>query len=115
MDLASFYRRRERWADMESAVNSGAAVAAHDKHSAIVLFNGASILARANRQPDQAIKLYESYLASPDKSEEAPAFDALIRLAKLREQTGDHASASRDKASALALAHDYKPAQEAKF
>jgi len=115
MELASFYRRHERWADMESAVASGAAAAAHDKHAAVALFNGASILGRANRKPDEAVKLYESYLASPDKSEDAPAFDALIRLAKIRKQTGDQAGALRDKASALALAHDYKPAQEAKF
>ena len=115
MNLASFYRRHERWAEMDSAIDSGVAAAAREKHSAVALFNGAASLSRANRRPDLAIKLYESYLASPDKSEEAPAFDALIRLAKLRKQTGDQAGAQRDKASALALAHDYKPALEAKL
>jgi len=115
MELASFYRRHERWTDMESAVASGQAAAARDKHSAVALFNGASTLSRANRQIEEAIKLYEGYLAAPEKSEEAPAFEALIHLAKLRKQTGDGAGAARDKASALALAHDYKPAQEAKF
>ena len=33
MALASFYRRHERWSDMEAAVNSGAAAASRDKHS----------------------------------------------------------------------------------
>jgi tetratricopeptide (TPR) repeat protein len=115
MELASFYRRRERWSDMEAAVKSGEAVAEHDKHAAVALFNGASILARTNRQIDLAIQLYENYLASPDKTEEAPAFDALVRLAKLRKQTGDGAGAQREKMAALALAHEYKPAQDLKF
>jgi len=114
-ELASFYRRHERWEDMESAVTSAAAAAAREKHSAQALFNAASILGRSNRRSDLAIKLYESYLASPDKSEEAPAFDALTRLAKVRKQAGDTPGAQRDRAAALALAHDYKPAQEARF
>jgi tetratricopeptide (TPR) repeat protein len=114
MALASFYRRRERWSDMESAVKSGQAAATHDRHSAIALFNGASILTRANRQPQLAIDLYQAYLASPDKTEEAPAFDAMVHLAKLLSQTGDQAGAQRQRAAALALAHDYKPAQDTK-
>ena len=115
MALASFYRRRERWSDMEAAVKSGETAAAHDKKSAIALFNGAGTLARANRQPQDAIRLFKSYLASSELTEEAPAFDALTRLAKLEKQTGDTAAAQRDKSAALALAHDYKPAQELKF
>jgi tetratricopeptide (TPR) repeat protein len=113
MELAGFYRHQERWSDMEAAVKSGEAAASRDKHSALALFNGASVLARANREPQQAIKLYESYLASPEKTEDAPAFDALARLAKLRKQTGDQAGAERDRAAALALAHEYKPALNA--
>ena len=115
MALASFYRRRERWPDMEAAVKSGEAAASHDKRAAVALVNGASILARANRQPEFAIKLYESYLASPDKTEEAPAFDVLVKLAKLRKQTGDQAGAEREKAAALSLASHYKPAEELKL
>jgi tetratricopeptide (TPR) repeat protein len=115
MALASFYRRHERWPEMEAAVKSGEAAAARDKHAAVAFFNGASILARANRQPELAIKLFESYLASTDKTEEAPAFDALVRLAKLRKQMGDVPGAEREKAAALALAREYKPAQELKL
>jgi tetratricopeptide (TPR) repeat protein len=114
MALASFYRRRERWSDVESAVKSGQAAAARDRHAAVPLYNGASILTRANRQPQLAIELYRSYLASADKTEEAPAFDAEVRLAKLLTQTGDQAGAQRERAAALALAHDYKPALEIK-
>jgi tetratricopeptide (TPR) repeat protein len=114
MQLASFYRRQERWTEMEAAVKSGEAAAAHDRHASVAFFNGASVLARANRQPQEAIKLYERYIDSADMTEEAPAFDVLTRLAKLRMQTGDQAGGQRDRAAALALAHDYKPAQELK-
>jgi hypothetical protein len=37
------------------------------------------------------------------------------RLAQLKAQLGDKASASRERTAALALAHDYKPAQNLKF
>ena len=113
MELASFYRRRQRWTDLDAAVKSGVAAIGHDRDGAIALYEGANILARANRQTDLAIKLYEQYLASPNKSEAAPAFDALARLARLRKRTGDLPGAQRDQAAALALAHDYKPAQAA--
>ncbi len=115
MELAAFYRRQQRWTDMDAAVKSGEAAAAHDNKAAIAFSNGAGTLARANRNPQEAIRLFENYLASPNKTEEAPAFDVLTRLAKLKKQTGDAAGAQHDKAAALALAHDYKPAQELKF
>jgi Tfp pilus assembly protein PilF len=113
MALASFYRRQQRWAEMEAAVKSGQAAAARDKKAAVALFNGASSLARANRLPELAAKMFADYVASPERTEEAPAFDALTRLAKLHLKMGDMAAAERDKAAALALAHDYKPALNA--
>jgi hypothetical protein len=113
MALASFYRRHERWQDMEAAVTSGAMAAAHDRHSVVALFNGATILERTDRQTDLAIKMLTTYVASPDKTEEAPAFDALIRRAKLRKKMGDATGAEHDRLAALALAHNYKPAIDA--
>jgi tetratricopeptide (TPR) repeat protein len=111
MELANFYRRHKRDSEMEGAIKSGEA-AAHGKDGALALFEGAGVLARTGHG-SEAIKLYEQYLASSNKSEEAPAFDALTRIAKLRMKAGDEAGAKRDQAAALALAHDYKPAQEA--
>ncbi len=113
MALASFYRRQQRWDDMEAAVKSGYAAAGHDKKAAVALFNGASTLARANRQPELAAKMFADYVASPEKTEEAAAFEALTRLAKLHKKMGDMAAAKSDQAAALALAHDYKPALNA--
>jgi hypothetical protein len=59
--------------------------------------------------------MLEAYLASPSKSEEAPAFEAHVRLARLQKQLGDTAAAQRERDAALKLAHDYKPALDLKL
>lgn len=115
MNLASFYRRRARWTDMEVAVQSGVKAAQHDRHSGVALFDGASLLMNAKRNLELAVKMMESYLAGSSKTDEAPAFVALTRLARLKAQLGDVAGAQRERAAALALAHDYRPAQDLKF
>jgi hypothetical protein len=114
MELAGFYRRRERWMDMESAVRSGEAAAERDKRASAALYNGAAILHETNRDPVRAVKMLENYLAGSAKSEEAPAFVAHTWLARLKEQLGDSAAAVRERAAALALAQEYKPAQNLK-
>jgi predicted Zn-dependent protease len=115
MRLASFYRKAKRYAEMESAVQSGWTAAQRDSHGAVALFNGASVLIKGNRNPALAIKLLEAYLASPAATEEAPAFAARVWLARLKAQTGDTEGARREKAEALALAQEYKPAQDLKL
>jgi predicted Zn-dependent protease len=115
MRLASFYRKAKRYGEMENAVQSGWTAAQRDLHSAVALFNGASVLIESNRNPSLAIKLLEAYLASPLGTEEAPAFTARVWLARLRAHTGDAEGARREKAEALALAQEYKPAQDLKL
>ena len=115
MRLASFYRRAKRYAEMEGAVESGWTAAQHDPHAAVALFNGASVLMKGNRNPALAIKLLEAYLASPTATEEGPSFTARVWLARLRAQTGDTEGARRERAEALALAPEYKPAQDLKL
>jgi tetratricopeptide (TPR) repeat protein len=114
MTLASFYRGRQRWTEMESAIQSGESAAARDKHAGVALFNGASLLRATNRDPARAVRMLESYLSRSIKTEEAPAFVAHAWLARLKEQLGDAAAASRERSAALALAHEYKPAQDLK-
>ena len=110
--LAGFYRRQKRFDEMESAVHSAQSAAAHDHHAAVALFDGAGILTAANRNPALAAKMLNDYLASPDKTEDAPAFVAHLRLAHLESQLGDSSAAARERNAALALAHDYKPSKE---
>ena len=56
----------------------------------------------------------ENYLAGSAKSEQAPAFIAHMRLARLKQQLGDPAAAGHEQASAMAMAREYNPAQDEK-
>lgn len=112
--LAAFYGGRGRWAEMETAVHNVVGAAEHDKHPGSALFDAASVLIRANRDPALAARMLEIYLAGSAKTEDAPAFQAHLRLARLDEQLGDKDAAKRERAASAALAHDYRPTQEAK-
>jgi tetratricopeptide (TPR) repeat protein len=115
MTLASFYRGRQRWTEMESAVRSGESAAQRDKQAGVALYNGASLLRETGRDPARAAKMLESYLAGSGKTEEGPAFVAHVWLAQLKKQLGDAAAASRERTAALAMAREYKPAQDLKY
>ncbi len=117
ISLAGFYRRRKRWTEMEAAVRSAQTAAERDKaesaHAGEALYDGASLLSETHRNPELAAKMFDDYLAGSAKTEEAPAFVAYLRLARLKDQLGDPAAASRERASAQALASDYKPTEGA--
>ncbi len=115
MTLSSFYRRRAQWSELDAAIDSGVKAAQHDRHAGVALFNGASVLTKANRNLSLSAKMLEDYLASSSPTEDAPAFVAYTRLAKIRNQLGDIPGAKDARARALALAHDYKPAQDLKI
>ena len=112
--LAAFYSRRQRFDDMETAIHSAVTAAHNDKHAGAALYDSAGLLIQTKRDPTLAANLLDSYLTGSSKSEEAPAFIAHIRFARLKQQLGDPAAADRERAAALALAHDYKPAQDFK-
>jgi tetratricopeptide (TPR) repeat protein len=112
--LADFYRRQERWTEMESAVHSGEKAAERDTHAGVALYNGASLLRATKRDPERAVKMLVDYLKASSKTEEGPAFVAHTWLAQLKLQLGNTEAASREQEAALALAHDYKPALEMK-
>ncbi len=107
--LASFYRHQKMWSQMESAVRSCAEAAAKDPHSGVALFNGASVLVQANRDPELAARMLEDYLNGPSKTEEGPAFQAHLWLASLKAQLGDKAGSQREQAAAEALAGKFLP------
>jgi len=114
VNLAIFYRNRHRWSEMEAAVQSCANTATHERNSGVALYDGAGILIETNRNPAFAAKMLESYLASPAKAEEAPAFIAHGRLGRLKQQMGDAGGAKREFAAAYALAHAYRPPQDSR-
>jgi Flp pilus assembly protein TadD len=113
MDLASFYRRRERLDDMVAAIHTGAALDRHphDAASSAALVDGASLLTRTGREPETAVELLREYLASPAPSEEAPAFAVRAQLARLLLQQGDPEAAEREIAMVHVLASGYRDAK----
>jgi tetratricopeptide (TPR) repeat protein len=115
MTLASYFRRRQQWNDMDAAMESGLNAAQRDKRAGVALFNGSSVLSRAERNLPLSGKMLEDYLASDSLTEEAPAFVAHTRLARIENQFGDTPRAWQERAKALALAHDYQPALDLKF
>lgn len=112
--LASFYRGRQRWNDLDAAIHGCVSAAEHDKHSGVGLYDGAGILIETNRDPALAAQMLEDYLAGSSKSEEAPAFIGHVRLGRLKQQLGDPEGARREFAAAAAMAHEYNPAQDSK-
>jgi tetratricopeptide (TPR) repeat protein len=104
-DLASFYRRRQQWDDMTQAVRSGAAA---DTHDSAALVDGASVLVRAGRDLQFARQMLERYLASTNKSEDAPAFRVHAELGKLLAQLGDKQGSQEQLAAVQELAKDYQ-------
>jgi tetratricopeptide (TPR) repeat protein len=110
--LAGFYARRQHFAEMESAMHSALSAAQRDRRSGAALYDGAGLLTESNRDPALAATMLDDYLTGSSKTEEAPAFIAHIRLARLKQQLGDPAAADRERAAALALAREYKPAQD---
>ena len=114
MTLASYLRRRERMDEMDAAIQKGWNLA-QQEHAAVALYNGASVLIKANRNLALAAKMLDVYLASPMKTEEAPAFTAHVQRARVAAKLGDTVTAKRERDAALALAKEYKPALDLKF
>ncbi len=110
--LANFYRQRQQWTDLDAAIQNCIAAAAKDKNSAFALYDGAGVLIAAKRNPQLAEKMLKDYLSSSSPSEQAPAFVARIRLARLEQQLGDAAAAQQDFAAATSLAHEFSPSQD---
>ena len=111
--LANFYRHRQRWNEMDYAIRRCVAAAAQDRHPGVALYDGAGVLIAARRDPALAAKMLEGYLAGSSQSDEAPAFVAHIRLARLKQQLGDAEGARQELFAAAAMAREYNPALDA--
>ena len=110
IDLGHFYQRHNQPAKMLEVLKS-AVSADHRKGPALV--DAASILTDAHSSPELAEDLLRTYLASPAKTDNAPAFKVHVQLGNLLAKQGDPAGAHREYASAVALASNYAPAQKA--
>jgi hypothetical protein len=77
------------------------------------LVDVSSLLTSIHRSPDVAARVLQEYLASPTKTDEAPAFRVHLQLGNLLAKQGDTAGAHREYLAAVALASGYAPAKKA--
>jgi len=110
--LASFFSRRGRLDEMESAVKEAQRSAAHSQRPGVLL-DCAQILYGSNRSLDSAASMLRSYISGPLHSETAPVFHAHYLLGKVLEKTGNRQAAAVEYRAALALAATYEPAKSA--
>jgi tetratricopeptide (TPR) repeat protein len=110
IDLGHFYQRHNQPDKMLDALQSGVRA---DRRKGPALVDAASILTSAHSSPELAETLLRAYLASPAKTDDAPAFKVHIQLGDLLVHRGDVAGAHREYAAAVALASNYAPARKA--
>lgn len=110
IDLGHFYQRHNQPDKMLEALRAGVA---SDRRKDASLVDAASILTEARSSPQLAEDLLRTYLTSPAKSDDAPAFKVHLQLGNLLAQTGDPDGAHREYAAAVALASNYAPARKA--
>jgi len=77
------------------------------------LVDVSSLLTSMHRSPDVAVRVLREYLASPAKTDEAPAFKVHVQLGQLLAGRGDTAGAHCEYVAAVALASGYAPAKKA--
>ena len=110
LNLALFFRNRNRLDEMEDAIRHAAAVQTGNSE---VLVDAAATLNRTGRNIPAAIELLRRYLSSRSTVEAAPAFKAHYLLGTLLEKEGDKQAAAQEYRSALALAKSYSAAEDA--
>ncbi len=110
VDLGLFYQQQSQPDLAVEALKSS--IQANHIHNAS-LVDAASILTELHREPELAEKLLRDYLASPAKSDEAPAFKVHLQLGDILKKRGDMAGAQLEYAAALELAPDFVPARKA--
>lgn len=110
LNLALFYRHRERFDDMEQALTHVRS-APIDRADALV--DAAEILIHSQRNLPEAVQLLNAYLKLRNPVEQAPAFKVHYLLGAADEKIGDKQSAASEYKSALMLAKEYHPALEA--
>lgn len=109
MVLGSFYQKQNDVARMQEAIRSGLEA---DGGRGEPLVDAAHLLTRAGQDPQTAIRLLREYLASPDQSEDEPAFRVHLLLAALLGKQGDTAGAAREIQAATAIASVYHPTKQ---
>lgn len=110
LNLGLFYKHRQRLDEMEQALRHVRS-APLDRPDAWV--DAAEILIQTQRNLPLALDLLHAYLNSNDKVEQAPVFKVHYLLGNAAEQLGQKKDAQAEYNSALLLAREFRPAQQA--
>jgi tetratricopeptide (TPR) repeat protein len=109
LNLAFFYRRSERFDDMENAINHATSTQSNPSE---VLMEAAETLLGAGRNFPYAVELLKLYLSSPTV-EQAPAFKAHYLLGTIFEKQGNREQAAEQYRASLSMARSFSRAQAA--
>jgi tetratricopeptide (TPR) repeat protein len=110
VELAYFYRRSGRLADMETAINQSLVTARPGDPSE---FDSAALLLHTGRNYAGVTKILRHYVSQDDPSEDGPAFRAHYLLGVVLEKQGKKKEAAAEFETALRMASQYRPAQDA--
>jgi tetratricopeptide (TPR) repeat protein len=110
MNLASFFRRRSRPDDMQSAITQALA---QPNKSAEVYYNAASELLQSGRDFLNAVEYLKTYLSSNAMVEDAPAFRAHYLLGQIYDKMDNKTGAATEYKASLELASGFAPADKA--
>lgn len=110
VDLASFYRRVNRFDDLESAIQKSVELNTQNDSS---LVDSAALLLRVNRNLPLAASLLHRYIDQGTKSEDAPVFQAQHLLGQILEKQGNVQGAKQAYQAARNNASDFAPAAAA--
>ena len=110
LQLAAFYRNRGRLDDMQNAVQSALGLPSKPAES---YFDAARELYLGSRDFPGAAQYLQTYLASGQLVEGAPAFRAHYLLGQLAEKMGNGAAAASEYEASLSLASGFVPARKA--
>lgn len=108
LNIASFYKRRKRFDDMEQAINKAVT---DPKGSQPALYEAAELLNAAGRNFGLATQLLRKYISGDDPDPEAPLFRAHYLLGTILEKLGDRQGAAQEYRASLSLARDFQKAQ----
>jgi len=108
LQLADYFRQQGRLEDMQAAVHSAMA---QPRKPAESYYDAARELYLAGRDYPNAVQYLQSYLASGELVESAPAFRAHYLIGELNEKMGQNTAAAAEYQSAVTLASGFVPAR----
>jgi tetratricopeptide (TPR) repeat protein len=110
LNLGLYYQHRDQPNEMIEALRHVRS-APLDRPDALV--DTADILIHSQRNLKEAVDLLQTYLRSSSQVEQAPAFKVHYLLGTAAEKLGDKQNAAAEYRTALSLAREFQPAQQA--